>query len=203
MAINNMSSGRQHQNIVVQVVKDFENIEVSLPKLKNLVRAICSRFGLLEVTVSIAIVDDAQIRKINKQFLNRNCTSDCLSFDLSDSPAPIEHSGAAGLGAPKSSRLGGAIGAGLPGIFELVVNGERAVREGRLRGHSGETELALYVTHGLLHNVGFDDSTKEKAKKMHNAEDEILQRLGYGAVYNKGVKSTVNRKSQIANLKSR
>ena len=176
MAINNMSSGRQHQNIVVQVVKDFGNIEVSLFKLKNLVRAICSRFGLLEATVSIAIVDDTQIRKINNQFLNRNRTSDCLSFDLSDS----RHK-----------------------LFELVVNGERAVREGRLRGHSGEAELALYVTHGLLHNVGFDDSTKEKAKKMHNAEDEILQRLGYGAVYNKGVKSTVNRKSQIANLKSR
>lgn len=183
-----MSSGRQHQNIVVQVVKNFENIEVSLSKLKNLVRAICSRFGLLEVTVSIAIVDDAQIRKINKQFLNRNRTSDCLSFDLSDSPAPIERSGAAGFGAPKSSRLGGAIGAGSPRIFELVANGEMAVREGRLRGHSGEAELALYVTHGLLHNVGFDDSTKEKAKKMHNAEDEILQQLGYGSVYDKSAK---------------
>jgi probable rRNA maturation factor len=169
MAINNMSSGRQHQNIIVQVVKDFGNIEVSLPKLKKLVRAICSRFGLLEVTVGIAIVDDAQIRKINKQFLKRNRTSDCLSFDLSDS----RHK-----------------------LFELVVNGERAVREGRLRGHSGEAELALYVTHGLLHNVGFDDSTKEKAKKMHNTEDQILQQLGYGAVYNKGVKSTINRKSR-------
>jgi len=190
MVINNMISGRQHQNIVVQVVKDFENIEVSLPKLKNLVRAICSRFGLLEVTVGIAIVDDAQIRKINKQFLNRNRTSDCLSFDLSDSPAPIERSGAAGLGAPKSSRLGGAIGAASPRIFELVANGEMAVKEANLRGHSNEAELALYVTHGLLHNAGFDDSTKEKAKKMHNAEDEILQRLGYGSVYKRNARQS-------------
>jgi len=61
-----------------------------------------------------------------------------------------------------------------------------AVREANLRGHSSEAELALYITHGLLHNFGFDDSTPGKARKMHNVEDEILQQLGYGLVYNKG-----------------
>jgi len=174
-----MDSGRRHQNIVVQVVKNFENINVSLPELKKLVRTVCNRFPAFsgsKVTVSIAIVDDAQIRKINKKFLNRNRTSDCLSFDLSDSQRPRS-----------------------PKIFELVVSGERAVKEANLRGHSSKAELALYVTHGLLHNVGFDDSTKEKAKKMHDVEDQILQQLGYGAVYNKGVKPTVNRKSKIEN----
>jgi len=156
-----MSSGRQHKNIVVQVVKNFENIDVSLPELKKLVKTVCNRFGLPRVTVSIAIVNDAQIRKINKKFLNRNRTSDCLSFDLSDSPHKL---------------------------FELIVNGETAVREANLRSHSSKAELALYIIHGLLHNIGFDDSTKEKAKKMHDAEDEILQQLGYGFVYNKRVR---------------
>jgi len=160
-----MGSGRQHHNIVVHITKNFENIDISLSKLKKLVRAICNRFKLSKVTVSIAIVDDVQIRKINKQFLSRNRTSDCLSFDLSDRP-------------PRQS----------PRLFELVINGERAIREANLRGHSGEAELALYITHGLLHNLGFDDSTRAKAKKMHDAEDEILQLLGYGLVYNKSIR---------------
>ncbi len=177
MAINNMGSGRRHRNIVVQVAKNFKNIDISLPKLKKLVRVICSRFpvpGGSKIMVSIAIVGDTQMRKINKQFLNRNRTSDCLSFDLSDGRPPR-------LATARQQR-------GSPRIFELVVNGEMAVREAGLRGHSSEAELALYVTHGLLHNVGFDDSTKEKAKKMHNAEDKILQRLGYGLVYNKSIR---------------
>ena len=67
----------------------------------------------------------------------------------------------------------------------MVVNGEMAVREAKLRGHSSEAELALYITHGLLHNLGFDDSTQSQARKMHDTEDEILQQLGYGLVYNK------------------
>jgi probable rRNA maturation factor len=154
-----MGSVKQEQDIVVQIAKNFKDIDVNLPKLKKLVKAVCTRFKLSKATVSIAIVDDAEIRKLNKQFLNRSSTTDCLSFNLSDNDAR------------KS--------------FELVVNAEKAVKEANLRGHSSEAELALYVTHGLLHNLGFDDSTQGQAKKMHDAEDEILQQLGYGLVYNK------------------
>ena len=154
-----MGSVKQEQDIVVQIAKNFKDIDVNLPKLKKLVKAVCTRFKLSKATVSIAIVDDAEIRKLNKQFLNRNSPTDCLSFNLSDNDA-------------KKS-------------FELVVNAEKAVKEANLRGHSSEAELALYVTHGLLHNLGFDDSTQGQAKKMHDTEDEILQQLSYGWVYNK------------------
>ena len=154
-----MGSVKQEQDIVVQIAKNFKDIDVNLPKLKKLVKAVCTRFKLSKATVSIAIVDDAEIRKVNKQFLNRSSTTDCLSFNLSDNDA-------------KKS-------------FELVVNAEKAVKEANLRGHSSEAELALYVIHGLLHNLGFDDSTQGQAKKMHDTEDEILQQLSYGSVYNK------------------
>ena len=157
-----MGSVKQEQDIVVQIAKDFKDIDVNMPRLKKLVKAVCTRFKLSKATVSIAIVDDAEIRNVSKQFLNRSSTTDCLSFNLSDNDAQ------------KS--------------FELVVNAEKAVKEANLRGHSSEAELALYVTHGLLHNLGFDDSTQGQAKKMHDTEDEILQQLGYGSVYNKSTK---------------
>ena len=157
-----MVSAKQEQDIVVQIAINFNGLDVDFPKLKRLVKAVCNRFKLSKATVSIAIVGDGEIRRVNKQFLNRKSTADCLSFDLSDDNTE---------GPPKS--------------FELVVNAEIAVKEANLRGHSSEAELALYVTHGLLHNLGFDDSTKAQAKKMHDTEDEILQQLGYGLVYNK------------------
>ena len=86
--------------------------------------------------------------------------TDCLSFDLS------EH---------KDKRR----------WFELVVNGERAKSEAAKRGHSAQAELALYVVHGLLHNLGFNDCSAAQAKKMHLLEDEILRRYGFGSVYDK------------------
>jgi probable rRNA maturation factor len=150
------------QDIVVQITRNFKDIEVCLPKLKKVVKTICKRFKLSKATVSIAIVGDAEVRRVSKRFLNRSSVTDCLSFDLSEDD----------VDSPKS--------------FELLVNAERAVKEANLRGHSSEAELALYITHGLLHNLGFDDSTREQAKKMHDTEDEILQQLGYGLIYNKG-----------------
>jgi probable rRNA maturation factor len=147
--------------ITIQISKNFRSIDANLSRIKRLIRDICVRFELANAIINIAIVDDEQILQLNKQFLNRDCATDCLSFDLTDGYEP------------DSCRL-----------FDLVISGERAVRQAALRGHSAEAELALYITHSLLHNLGFDDSTPEKAKKMHNTEDEILQHFGYGLVYN-------------------
>jgi probable rRNA maturation factor len=157
-----MASAGQKQNIVVQITKNFRNINFRPSKLKKLVKVICNRFKLSKATISIAIVDNAQIQKLNKQFLNKDRPTDCLSFNLSDKKTNSVKS------------------------FELVVNAEMAVRYAKLRDHSSEAELALYITHGLLHNLGFDDSTQKKAEKMHNIEDQILQQLGYGPIYNGG-----------------
>lgn len=184
-----MDAEKQQQEIVVQIAKKFKDINVNLPRLKKLVNAICTRFKLSKATISIAIINDAEIRRVSKQFLSDkklrmhpkmynsrpgksnkraikcNSATDCLSFDLSDDM--------------NSAKL-----------FELVVNAEKAVKEASLRGHSSEAELALYVTHGLLHQLGFDDSTPDQAKKMHDTEDKILQQFGYGLVYNSLVNGT-------------
>jgi probable rRNA maturation factor len=169
-----MAPAKQDQDIIIHIAGNFKNINVSLSKLKKLAKAVCDRFARHEMRntryeISIAIVDDTRIQELNSQFLNRKAATDCLSFDLSDDEKESEF---------RNSR-----------ILELVVNGEMAVRQADLRGHSGEAELALYITHGLLHNLGFDDSTQNQARKMHETEDEILQQLGYGLVYNKGVRT--------------
>ena len=153
-----MDSLGQGKKVSVQIVRNFDGIKVSVAKLKKLVRVVCKRFGVSKATVSIAVVGDVEISKLNKKFLNHDRTTDCLSFNLSEK---------------QSAKL-----------FELVVNGEMACREAADRGHSPEAELALYITHGLLHNVGFDDSTEDEAEKIHQMEDEILQQEGYGCVYN-------------------
>jgi probable rRNA maturation factor len=141
------------------IVVQFAKPRTTNHKLRRLVRFVCKRFGLTSATVSVAVVDDAQFRRLNAQFLKRTCSSDCLSFDLSE---------------PKSKDR----------TFELVINGDAAAIEAGRRGHSPEAELALYVVHGLLHQLGFNDSATRQAHKMHKAEDEILRSLGYGAVWN-------------------
>ena len=177
-----MAPAKQEQDIVVQIAKHFDGLDVNTARLRKLVKTVCSRFELAKATVSIAIVNDAEIKRLNKKFLNRNTATDCLSFDLTDEQPRLAKRG--GDRRREKSVPGRERSAAK--IFELVVNGEKAAKEANVRVHCGEAELALYVVHGLLHNLGFDDATKAKAKKMHDTEDEILQELGYGLVYNKG-----------------
>jgi probable rRNA maturation factor len=163
-----MASAEKDQKLIVQIANNCPGLNIRSSKVKKLVEAVFNHFSdykNTKILVSIAVVDDAEIGKLNSRFLNRKSPTDCLSFDLSDNHRP------------QSTRL-----------FELIVNGQMAVRQANARGHSSQAELALYITHGLLHNLGFDDSTEAGAKKMHDMEDKILQQLGYGLVYNKNVK---------------
>ena len=152
--------------IEIRITKHFRGSVVNTPKLRKLVREVCKRFEVRRATVSIGIVGDAEISQLNTRFLGHEGTTDCLSFDLSDEANP------------EALR-----------VFDLIVNGELAAREAARRGHDTQAELALYVTHGLLHNLGFDDASVEQARKMHRTEDEILQHLGYGLVYNSGART--------------
>ena len=176
-----MAPSEKEQDITVQIAKHFDGPDVNITRLKRLVKTVCYRFNLSKATVSIAIVNDSEIKRLNKHFLKHNTATDCLSFDLSDDRPSLSKRG---VRKQEEKSVSGRRRSAAK-IVELVVNGERAAKEAKTRGHSPQAELALYVVHGLLHNLGFDDSTQSKAKKMHETEDEILQELGYGLVYNK------------------
>jgi probable rRNA maturation factor len=147
--------------ITVQVSKKFQKVSLDEKRMQRLVKTVCKRFGVANAAVDIEVVGDGEIRKLNKKFLNRGNITDCLSFNLSDDS-----------GYPSK-------------VYQLVINAQMAERQAKKRRHPVEAELALYIIHSLLHCFGFDDRGKKQVQRMHETEDEILQQLGYGLVYNK------------------
>lgn len=145
------------EDIVVQVTGNLDKIEFDAVRIEKLVQAVCTRFELRRATVSIAVVDTAEIRRVNEQYLDHDRTTDVISFDLSEGSDDK--------------------------VFDVVINAEKAVEQACSRGHSSQSEAALYIVHGLLHNLGFDDSSAKQAKAMHAMEDEILEQQGFGAVF--------------------
>ena len=122
-----MGPTNQEQNIVVQITKEFNQIKAPASKFVELIKTICSLFAKEKIKntryeISLVIVDDTKIRKLNRRFLNRSSITDCLSFDLSDDK--------------KLSTTGNEN----TKTYELIVNGEMAARQAKLLGHSGEAE---------------------------------------------------------------
>ena len=122
-------------------------------QLADMVRAILEQSGIEEGEVSVAILNDAEIHRANVKHLQHDYPTDVLSFRLDEGTVPTAIDG------------------------ELIVSWETARRRGPEFGWDAQAELMLYVAHGTLHLVGYDDSTEELRREMRKAERRALQRF--------------------------
>jgi probable rRNA maturation factor len=146
------------QNIAVRIVCQSFCDAIDTPQLRRIVRCACKQLAVTGVIVQVSLVDDAAIRDVHKQFFNTARTTDVISFDLTDAGADMR-------------------------VFDIIINTDQARRQADKRGHSVAAETALYLVHGLLHQLGFDDMDDLAAKRMHRQEDAILKDAGFGEVY--------------------
>lgn len=106
--------------------------------------------------VRARVVGDAEMARAHVSHLGEAGTTDVITFDLSE-------------------------GAELD--VDLLVCVDEARRQSAARGHPAERELLLYVVHGVLHCMGFDDHDEAAAMAMHRREDEVLAAIGVGRTF--------------------
>ena len=82
-------------------------------------------------------------------------------------------------------------------VYVCVPEALRRAREGSIEPR---LEVLLYALHGLLHLLGYDDTTDRAYRVMHRTEDVILSELGFGPVFAAppGVKPKSRRSSRRA-----
>jgi len=110
-----------------------------------------------DAVLSISLVGDEEMTALNARYLDRRAVTDVLAFPYSSGARTIEG--------------------------EIIVNAELAVRESVDRKHSAEDELMLYLAHGLLHLLGYDDHTPEDSTVMRQRESQVLGAVGRVAEY--------------------
>ena len=60
----------------------------------------------------------------------------------------------------------------------MIVSADTASENAARYGWPAESELCLYVVHGLLHLAGYGDKTDDDRREMRAAEAGVLTRLG-------------------------
>lgn len=150
------------QGVAIQVQHAVEG-EAELSRtlidwLEGNLRRAAGLLGERRVALSVVLVDDEHMTRLHDQFMQMPETTDVLTFDLRDDPAaPIEG--------------------------EVYVCVDEARRRAAEPGHRLDHELLLYALHGLLHLVGYDDREEAAWRQMHAKEDELLEALGVGRVF--------------------
>jgi probable rRNA maturation factor len=102
------------------------------------------------------ISGDAELRRLNREFLGRDYPTDVLSF-------PAQPAEAAGT--PPGASLG-----------DIAISFPRARAQARAFGHSTGQEIQILMLHGLLHLLGMDHTTD--GGRMARAEKRWRARLG-------------------------
>jgi probable rRNA maturation factor len=119
--------------------------------LRRAVRAVLDDEGVAEAEISLAIVDDREIRELHKEYLGEDEPTDVLSFVFERS----------------AGRLDG----------EVIASADTARREAARHGNSAADELLLYVIHGTLHLVGYRDDTRRERTIMSARQRSHMERV--------------------------
>lgn len=104
--------------------------------------------------IIIAFCSDSYIKEANKKFLQHDYATDIITFDQSTDEE-------------RQNKLISA---------DLLISVDQTKENAKRYGSSATEELYRVMVHGLLHLMGYDDTTEELQQKMRAREDYHLKR---------------------------
>lgn len=111
------------------------------------------------VYLSVALVGNEDIHRINKDFRDKDQPTDVISFAYHETDdymiGPYDTLG------------------------DIIISLERVEDQAKDYNHSFRREFYYVLTHGLLHLLGYDHIEEEDKKEMRIREEEILGKFGH------------------------
>lgn len=140
----------------VLVRSQLRRARVDQPRLARLAQAILSSVGEASAALSLVLIGDRSMRRLNRQYRKQDRTTDVLAFSMREGPGP-------------SSSL----------IGDVVISVPAAMRQAGRMSRSLDEELSTLLVHGILHLCGYDHERSEgEAQRMQRKERWVLRRLG-------------------------
>ncbi|MCR4917347.1 MAG: apolipoprotein N-acyltransferase [Alphaproteobacteria bacterium] len=131
--------------------KRWKKYKIDFEKIAN--AAVSKAYKNAEV--SITLVDDKEIKNINKKYRKINKPTNVLSFELGDDVL----------------------------LGDIFISLDTVKAEAKKEGLSIEEHTAHMVVHGVLHLQGYDHVKDSDAVQMESKETAILKKLGYKNPY--------------------
>jgi probable rRNA maturation factor len=133
----------------VQIQCEHPRGHAAAARLRRRARAFLGRLGMEDAQLSILLVGDRGMRRLNRTWRGMDVPTDVLSFPAAESARPL--------------------------LGDVVLSLDTAARVARAERRPLEEELDRYLVHGILHLLGFDhERGPEDARAMASREDEVL-----------------------------
>ena len=120
-----------------------------------LAQRILNASGEPEAELSVEIVGNARIRRLNREYRQHDFPTDVLAFPMREAPGPRT-----------------------PLLGDVVISFQKATEQASESHHSLDEELSKLLTHGILHLLGYDhERGEQEARRMRRKERAIQHML--------------------------
>ncbi len=132
--------------------------------LENTITAVADAAARLhdlgpDTELSILLVDNDFIKKLNALYRGQDKATDVLSFAMNElgEEEPADESGGTNI------------------LGDIVISLEKALEQSEEYGHSLAREVGFLTAHGLLHLLGLEHDTESGDQDMQAWQEKILQ----------------------------
>lgn len=121
--------------------------------VKKIAREVLKKLKFNQAELSIRLVNDREIKALNRKYRRVSRVTDVLSFPQSEGMITALH----------PELLG-----------DVVISLSRARSQARLLGHSFKKEMTVLLVHGILHLIGFKDESKKNREAMFRRQRQLV-----------------------------
>ncbi|MFQ5541209.1 MAG: rRNA maturation RNase YbeY [Candidatus Binatia bacterium] len=139
----------------VEIVTLGKGKRITARRVKEKAERILEILNQNRAELSLAIVGNREIQKLNSRYRNRDEPTDVLSF-------PSE----------------GYLPTGEKLLGDVIISVEQAKKQAREGMKKLEEELETLLIHGILHLLGYEhEGSVKEARRMRRMEEGVLRRL--------------------------
>lgn len=139
----------------VEIVRRGAGKKFSIRKLKTIARSVLDLTGRKDAELSLALVGNAEMRKLNAKYRMKDYPTDVLSFPCGKE-LPIQ----------------------TPLLGDVIISVEKAASQARERRRTLDEEMATLLIHGIVHLLGYDhERSANDARLMRRVEKKIHHQL--------------------------
>lgn len=135
----------------LRIYSAYKDIEKR--KLHSFVKFILQDLNLSLQSLEINFIDSSEMKELNKKFLSHDYSTDIITFNYSELTDLIDG--------------------------EIFISLDDARINARVFKAQFIEEIGRLIVHGILHLIGFDDSTSAEKKKMKNYENRLLKKYKF------------------------
>ncbi|HYU22835.1 MAG TPA: rRNA maturation RNase YbeY [Candidatus Dormibacteraeota bacterium] len=146
------------------IVNRQRAVRLARRPLESFLRRVKSELGLQGAGLTVRLVSDAEIARMNETFRKKNGPTDVLSFPTLARRWPVRLRRGS-----KSVKPGKYLG-------DIAISPATAQRYAKKYGRRLSSELQVLILHGVLHLLGYDHETDRG--KMDRIERKLRKRLG-------------------------